>query len=127
MQAIINVKLDAKTFPSDDVAERYQAVLNIVRKYFTRSVGEVRNVQYEGPSGPIHEWTAVIAFEFYSSKEMVNMALQGISRACNQDCIAVLFDDGVGQLIGPKADQWPEFNISHFRRPRMYDLLKEAA
>lgn len=34
-----------------------------------------------------------------------------------QDCIAVLFDDSEGALLGPRTEAWGEFNRAYFRRP----------
>jgi hypothetical protein len=32
----------------------------------------------------------------------------------HQDCIAVQLPDGSGQLVGPKAEEWGDFNPAYF-------------
>jgi hypothetical protein len=127
MQAIVNVELDEKSGPGLPVEDRYALVMSSVRKFFTRSIGEVRSVNYTGPDGSAVESTAVITFEFHAPKSIVLNAFAQISRTFNQDCVAVLFDDGEGRLVGPEADRWGGFKIEYFKRPSILDLLKEAA
>lgn len=127
MQAIINVELDDKTDPNSGIDDRYAMVLSSVRKFFTRSVGEIRVAEYEGPDGPKKEWTAVVTFEFHAQKNVVLQAVNQIARNFNQDCVAVLFSDGEGRLVGPEADRWGGFKLQYFKRPAFYELLKEAA
>lgn len=40
-----------------------------------------------------------------------------LCEALGQDCIAVRFEGGNGALLGPKADDWGDFNPAYFRRP----------
>lgn len=127
MQAIINVELDNKSVASDDLSTRYNVVIASVRKFFTRAIGEVREASYEGPDGKATEHTAVITFEFNTQKNIVLNALNQIARDFNQDCVAVLFSDGEGRLVGPEADRWGGFKIEYFKRPAFYELLQEAA
>ena len=127
MQAIINVELDTKAGPGLSVEDRYALVLASLRKFFTRAIGEVRAVSYEGPEGQVTESTAVITFEFHAPKSVVLSAATQISRAFNQDCVAVLFDDGEGRLVGPEADRWGGFKIEYFKRPAFFEILKAAA
>lgn len=42
-------------------------------------------------------------------------ALYAISVALDQDCIAILYADGEGELIGPKAKSWGHFDRSLFK------------
>lgn len=127
MQAIINVELDSKSVASDDLNTRYNVVIASVRKFFTRAIGEVREASYEGPDGKATEHTAVITFEFNAQKNIVLNALNQIARDFNQDCVAVLFSDGEGRLVGPEADRWGGFKIEYFKRPAFYEILREAA
>lgn len=127
MQAIVNVELDEKTGPNLSVEDRYALVLASVRKFFTRSIGEARFAEYAGPDGANAEWTAVITFEFSAPKNIVLQAMTQVARAYNQDCVAVLFSDGEGRLVGPEADRWGGFKLEYFKRPSFYELLKEAA
>ncbi len=127
MQAIINVELDSKSVASAELDARYSVVIASVRKFFTRAIGEVREASYEGPDGQATEHTAVITFEFNAQKNIVLNALNQIARDFNQDCVAVLFSDGEGRLVGPEADRWGGFKIEYFKRPAFYELLQEAA
>lgn len=127
MQAIINVELDSKSVATDDMSTRYNIVIASVRKFFTRAIGEVREASYEGPDGKATEHTAVITFEFNAQKNIVLNALNQIARDFNQECVAVLFSDGEGRLVGPEADRWGGFKIEYFKRPAFYELLQEAA
>ena len=127
MQAIINLELDDKSVPNADLETRYSVAIARVRKFFTRAVGEIRKAQYEGPDGQATEHTAVITFEFNAQKNVVLQVANQLARDFNQDCVAVLFSDGEGRLVGPEADRWGGFKIEYFKRPAMYELLKEAA
>lgn len=125
MQAIININLGSKINPAADLSSLYVLTNARVRKFFPRAVGEIRKVEHEDQGG--QESTAVITFEFASQKNIVLDAVNQLSRDFNQDCIAILFDDGDGRLIGPKADLWGPFKIERFLRPAFFELLKEAA
>jgi 2-phospho-L-lactate guanylyltransferase (CobY/MobA/RfbA family) len=127
MQAIINVELDEKCGPGMSAATRLELVLATVRLVFTRAIGDIRVVDYVGPDGPVTENTAVITFEHASDKNAVLAAMYKVAYKFNQDCIAILFSDGEGRLVGPEADRWGGFKIEYFKRPAMYELLKEAA
>lgn len=127
MQAIINVELDKKSVPNADLDARYSVVIASVRKFFTRAIGEIREASYDGPDGQATEHTAVITFEFNAQKNIVLNALNQVARDFNQDCVAVLFSDGEGRLVGPEADRWGGFKIEYFKRPAMFELLQEAA
>lgn len=127
MQAIINVELDDKVAPQLHIDERFVVVLQAVRKFFTRSIGEIRAVTYEGPDGQVSAAVAVITFEFFAPKQVVLDVLGQISRQFHQDCVAVLFNDGEGRLVGPDADRWGGFKIEYFKRPAFYELLEQAA
>ena len=127
MQAIVNIELDAKVNPDADVNSRFAAVMGAIRRVFTRSVGEIRTASYEGPDGLALEFTAVITFEHHCDKNIVLNAMGHLARQFNQDCVAVLFGDGEGRLVGPEADRWGGFKIQYFKRPAIYGLLQEAA
>lgn len=127
MQAIINIELDEKVNPHADIDTRFNAVMGATRRFFTRSVGEIRTAEYQGPAGPIKAHTAVITFEHQADKGIVMRALDQLARNFNQECVAVLFGDGEGRLVGPKADLWGGFKLQYFKRPAIYELLREAA
>jgi hypothetical protein len=127
MQAIINLELGRALTHFDSDTERLAAVMQNIRRFFTRATGEIRDVAYDGPDGKVATKTAVITFDFHSQKNIVLNALHQISRDFNQECVAVLFSDGEGRLVGPEADRWGGFKIADFKRPAMYELLKEAA
>ena len=127
MQAILNIELDEKAGPGLDVAARYEKVMRAVRRFFTRAVGEIQIAGYDGPDGSAAEHTAVIVFEFHASKNIVLQAANQLSREFNQDCVALLFDDGEGRLVGPEADRWGGFKLEYFKSPAILNLFKEAA
>ena len=127
MQAIVNIELDSKSVPSADLESRYSIVAARVRKFFTRAISEIREVSYEGPDGKVTEHTAVITFEFNTQKSVVLSAMNQIARDFNQDCVAVLFSDGEGRLVGPEVDRWGGFKIEYFKRPAFCEILQEAA
>lgn len=127
MQAILNIELDEKAGPGLDVHARYENVMRAVRRFFTQAVGEISVAEYTAPSGYVQEHTAVVVFEFHSRKEVVLQCVWQLSRAFNQDCVAVLFGDGEGRLVGPEADRWGPFNIGFFKRPAILELFREAA
>jgi hypothetical protein len=127
MQAIVNIELDSKSVPGADLESRHSIVAARVRKFFTRAISEIREVSYEGPDGKVTEHTAVITFEFNTQKSVVLSAMNQVARDFNQDCVAVLFSDREGRLVGPEADRWGGFKIEYFKRPAFYEILQEAA
>lgn len=127
MQAIINLELNAALTHLDSDVERLSAVMQNIRRFFTRAIGEIRDVTYDGPDGEVNAKTAVVTFDFHAQKNVVLMAMNQVARDFNQDCVAILFSDGEGRLIGPEADRWGGFKIEYFKRPAMYELLREAA
>lgn len=127
MQAILNIELDDKTGVGLDAESRHAKVMSAVRRFFTRAVGEIRSVDYSGPDGRVNENTSVVVFEFHAQKNIVLKAAYQLALEFNQDCVAVLFADGEGRLVGPEADRWGNFQLQYFKRPGMYELLQEAA
>lgn len=127
MQAIINLELNEALTHLDSDVERLSAVMQNIRRFFTRAIGEIRDVTYDGPDGEMNAKTAVITFDFHAQKNIVLQAMNQVARDFNQDCVAILFSDGEGRLVGPEADRWGGFKIEYFKRPAMYELLKEAA
>ena len=127
MQAIINIELNESLMHLESDVERLGAVMHNVRRFFTRAIGEIRDVEYEGPDGRVKAKTAVVTFDFHAQKNIVLQAMVQVARDFNQECIAVLFSDGEGRLVGPEADRWGGFKIENFKRPAMYELLREAA
>lgn len=127
MQAIINLELNEALTHLDSDVERLSAVMQNIRRFFTRAIGEIRDVTYDGPDGEVNAKTAVITFDFHAQKNIVLQAMNQVARDFNQDCVAILFSDGEGRLVGPEADRWGGFKIEYFKRPAMYDLLREAA
>lgn len=127
MQALLNIELDDKSGKYLTVDERFNVVMLRVRNFFSRAVGEVRTAQYETHNGEIAgtitESTAVITVDFHTEKNLFEMALNTIAKEFNQDCIAVLYSDGEGKLVGPKANEWPEFTTDYFVVPSIYELL----
>lgn len=126
MQAILNIELDDKVAGAD-VPSRFTNVMSRVRKFFTRAIGEIQVAEYSGPNGDVREHTAVITFEYHAPKTVVRDVVYQLSRDFNQECIAILFDDGEGRLIGPDADKWGAFATEHFKAPAILNLFKEAA
>jgi hypothetical protein len=126
MQAILNIELDAKVNGAD-VPARFNNVMSRVRTFFTRAIGEIQVAEYEGPDGAVGESTAVITFEFHAQKRPVLDIVYRLANDFNQDCIAILFDDGEGRLVGPEADRWGGFNLEYFKGPSILNLFKEAA
>ena len=47
----------------------------------------------------------------------IGVAVGHISEKLGQDCIAMVDEDGVGELVGPRASGWGDFNPAFFRRP----------
>ncbi len=127
MQAIINLELNDALMHLDTDTERLSAVMHNIRRFFTRAIGEIRDVSYESPDGQVHAKTAVVTFDFHAQKNIVLQAMSQVARDFNQDCLAILFGDGEGRLVGPEADRRGGFKIERFKRPAMYELLKEAA
>jgi len=51
-----------------------------------------------------------------------------LAQDLGQDCIAVRYGDGTGELIGPHAEDWGEFNPAYFVNPGLaFPYQKVAA
>jgi hypothetical protein len=127
MQAIININLSKELINAGGVDDRYAIVISAVRKLYPKSLGEVRCTNADDRDDRLVQFTAIITFEFHTQKNIVLDSMNQIARAFNQEYVAVLFNDGVGRLVGPAADLSSGFKINHFKRPAFFDLLKEAA
>jgi hypothetical protein len=68
------------------------------------------------------ESTYVVVAEF----DGTSAAVTAVCHALDQDCIAVAwYDDGrrfIGRLVGPRADEWGEFNPALFDLPVDYEV-----
>lgn len=127
MQALLNIELNSTAGKYLTVDERFTAVMNRVRSFFSRAVGEVREASYTVDNGDevghVLEATAVITVDFHTEKNLFEMAINTIAKEFGQDCIAVLYSDGDGKLVGPRADEWPSFTTDYFVLPTIYELL----
>lgn len=128
MQAIINIELDDKFYHGMNLETKYEAVISTVRGWFVHCLGEICESAYTSPTGAdVTVHTAVISVEFAGSKSSFELAINRLCEVTNQDCIAVLYDDGEGKLVGPRAEAWGDFVFGYFTLPRIYQRMKEAA
>lgn len=124
MNAILNVSLDDQVCPNGTIEHRYNIVRAALRLCFAGVVGEIQNVSYDGPDGPVREHCGVFAVEFDVHPVIVEDALHAVARSLGQDCVAILYDTGVGKCVGPGAERWP-FDAAHFNLPAAH--LQAAA
>lgn len=105
MRATLNIGL-ARDGQSDlSPAEAFEAL----QKRF--EVGEYRVAQ----SGT--ELTLIAEVKFGDGAiawDEARLQLYYLSVGLSQDCIAILRADGIGKLVGPRADAWGEFNPEYF-------------
>jgi hypothetical protein len=125
MRATLNISLDGNVCPNATAERRYAIVRAALRLCFAGVVGEIQSVSYDGPDGRVHEHCGVFEVECDASQGVFEDALRGISQSLGQDCIAVLYQDGSGKCIGPRAERWP-FDLKRFNRPAV-QLAAEAA
>lgn len=119
MRAVLNVYLDDKVCPNVTAERRYAIVRTALRLAFGGFggvVGEIRRVGYDGPDGPVDEHCGIFQVEFEYGRDLFESALYGVANSLGQDCIAVLYEDGAGRCVGPRADRWP-FDPQHFNLP----------
>jgi hypothetical protein len=119
MRAVLNVSLDEKVCPAVTSGRRYQIVRTALRLAFGQFggvVGEIRHVTYDGPDGAVAEDCGVFQVEFEYGRALFEDALYGVANSLGQDCIAVMYEDGNGACIGPRADRWP-FDPKSFNLP----------
>jgi hypothetical protein len=94
------------------------ATLDIAAKlhtFFASPVSRVRvqDTSYQGPDGPVHARVFVAEVSTPLNEEAIVQACYVLSEDLGQDCIAASVD-GVGTLIGPRAERWLPFNPEHF-------------
>lgn len=124
MQALLNVSLDEQ-ISAAPIQRRYDIVMAAMRLCFQNVVGEIAHVQYVGPDGATQESCAVVAVEYLASRSVMIDGIYALARSLGQDCIAVVWEDGSGECIGPRADRWP-FDIKFFNKPAIFAALEAA-
>jgi len=73
------------------------------------------------------ECTHVVTAEYDGPD--IHDVVYALCRALDQDCIAVACVGGgrfIGELIGPRSDDWGEFNPALFDMPRVYEDAYEV-
>jgi hypothetical protein len=125
MQALLNVSLDEQVSPAP-IQRRYDLVMAAMRRCFHNVVGEIAHVSYAGPDGDTQEACAVLTIEYNASRSVMYDGIHSLARSLGQDCIAIVWPDGSGECIGPRADRWP-FDHKFFSKPAIYAALAEAA
>lgn len=125
--AILNIELDDKPGLPSTVEGRYVLALALVRKVFSRSIGEIATAEYLGPDGVVESATAVISFEYHCDKHIVRIAADSFARSMSQDCVAVLYGDGQGELVGPGAARWGDFKPEFLKFPAAFAVYQRAA
>ena len=108
MQYIINIGLD--NMPSEagnTVGRRALFAARALRAHgFTTIATQVLNSDTEP--------TLVAEVKSGYSYTPAAVRIAELSSALNQDCIATLFPDGSGALLGPRAAAWGTFNPEYF-------------
>jgi hypothetical protein len=123
---IINVSLDDKVGPGA-IEQRLRTVRAALRLCFQAVVVEIASATYTDPDGQaVHEPCCVAQIETDASPEIFEHAIYGIASSLGQDCIAVMYPDGTGKCVGPRAERWP-FNPKFFMLPAAAQLRAEAA
>lgn len=73
------------------------------------------------------EPTLVCRFVWISDQDHLRRFVNALALVFGQDCIAVYYPRDIrGELIGPKAAQWGEFNPEFFIRYREQKVLDAA-
>lgn len=126
--AILNVSLDAKIAPAQTVEQRHRMVMACMRLMFRDAcIGEIGTAQYDGPDGQVQERCSIIQVDLQGvSLHVFEDGVFHISRSLGQDCISVMYDDGAGKCIGPRAERWP-FDRRFFNLPAVCRLGAQAA
>lgn len=75
---------------------------------------EIAYYQQEGMVKEVKEATWVGEVEVMGSYQTVKSAINRAAQVLDQECIAVKFEDGEGELIGPMAEMWGEFEGAFF-------------
>lgn len=117
MKLIINIELDAGV-PGTTAQEKFDRTIAWVRGFFGVATGQIKPASFVNESGEwVNSHTAVITIFSGLNREAARQAIYNISFDLAQDCIATLFDDVDGELIGPAAESWGDFNPDFFVLP----------
>jgi hypothetical protein len=109
MSFILNIGLNGVHVP-DDVALLYPVAQSFVATRAARALNFkfVRSQLIKSDT----EWTLVVEAQHTGDAAA---CANWLAEALNQDCIAVYFPDTkLGQLIGPRAAAWGDFNPEFF-------------
>lgn len=124
MLAVLNISLDEK-IPGHDAAEKMALILMRAHHVFGPTCGEMQQVQYDGPDGPVEEHCAVLVIGSEAKELTLENAIHMMAMGFGQDCIAVVYHDGRGKTIGPGAERWP-FDRRYFNMPAAFKAHQNA-
>jgi len=114
----LNIGLDIEGQPNEGpaITERDRAVRALLRHIDPQASMYRTDTSYQRDGETVHEnvLVAKLADASYRQLDALGAALGAVF---GQDCYAAYCPDtGDGQLIGPRADQWGEFNPAFFIR-----------
>ncbi len=121
MKVEFNIGLDVAGARNSlhDCTLRARQAINIIKSTGIRYQVERISSQYEGPDGTIHlEQTLVVELSVYEAARIASIRSLAyeIAVALSQDCVAVFWPATErGELIGPNAVKWGDFNINFFK------------
>lgn len=114
----LNVKSEANT--QHRCTQRARKALEIIKAAGLRYKVDRLAVQHEGDDGVLQLEDALVVeadVPPVGGHRTVNALAYEICREINQDCVAVYFPlADRGELIGPNASAWGEFNHEFFYR-----------
>lgn len=131
MQVEMNIGLtskDGRNAPHEVMDRAVRAVSLLSESlYFGRIENRFKQARYEGPDGPVVEPTLVVRTVACQPLLSIRHLIRYLAGRMGQDCIAVRFEDDrggpYGELIGPRAQAWGDFNPDFFIR---YDAVASA-
>ena len=102
-----------------DCTLRARQAIEIIKITGIRYRVERISSQYEGPDGTIHlEQALVVELSVYEAARIASIRSLAyeIAVALSRDCVAVFWPATErGELVGPNAAKWGDFNINFFK------------
>lgn len=132
MKVEFNIGLDVAGTRNSlhDCTQRARRALEMIKAAGLRYNVERICSQYEGPDGQLHlEQTLVVEISVFEASRInsIRSVAYEVAVALDQDCVAVFWPAAEkGELVGPSAAKWGEFNINYFRTYREVALPKAA-
>lgn len=113
----LNIGLNLKSQPNFDagIFERDRAIRCLLRHIDPKVIVYRTDTSYQHEGTTVHE--PVLVAQLTATGKQLDALGNALGAMFEQDCYAAYWPDtGDGLLVGPRAEQWGEFNPAFFIR-----------